>query len=157
MRLKNKREKWKEIQDEGKKGAGEINAQWTQVHECVRAFAFLKQDCVLATISGVKGSETGEGRGFIKQQQQEVSKIDSYIDKAGCWNYSLLKVKWMQGEANTQTAKRPMVLTTEVIKSLTKRLKREGQRERNVRRWDIFIWWRRRGTKRGGFGAYRCH
>lgn len=43
----------------------------------------------------------------------------------------------MQREANTQTEKRPMVLTTEVIKSQTsaKRLKgrdRGRERERNV-------------------------
>lgn len=56
---------------------------------------FLKQDCILATISRVKGRETSEGRGFIKQQQQEVSKTDSYIDKS-----RMLKVFTFKGEVD---------------------------------------------------------
>lgn len=61
---------------------------------------FLKQDCVLATISRVKGRETGERRGFIKQQQQEVSKTDSYIDKS-----RMLKVFTFKGEVNAEGGK----------------------------------------------------
>lgn len=49
----------------------------------------------MATISRVKGRETREGRGFIKQQQQEVSKTDSYIDKS-----RMLKVFTFKGEVD---------------------------------------------------------
>lgn len=50
----------------------------------------------MATISRVKGRETSEGRGFIKQQQQqEVSKTDSYIDKS-----RMLKVFTFKGEVD---------------------------------------------------------
>lgn len=51
----------------------------------------------MATISRVKGRETSQGRGFIKQQQQqqEVSKTDSYIDKS-----RMLKVFTFKGEVD---------------------------------------------------------